>query len=208
MTRRTQSIERATIPSRKIKSERTMKQKSAWTAIRNQLHKLDVPTLVNLVKDLHDATPTNRDFLAARFLADEAPTGADRPIETFRRRIREIFNTRDHKVRLADGRKAIREYRKATGDLLGTVDLMLSYVEEGTEFTCQYGDIDEPFYNSLCSVLAELRELLLGPTAECYPVMEPRLALVKQQAAGIGWGFGDFVHDVADELAERFSSSA
>jgi len=33
---------------------------------------------------------------------------------------------------------------------------MLTYVENGTQFTREYGDIDEPFYNSLDSVLAEL----------------------------------------------------
>jgi len=30
---------------------------------------------------------------------------------------------------------------------------MLHYVETGTEFTNTYGDIDEPFYNSLISML-------------------------------------------------------
>jgi len=30
-------------------------------------------------------------------------------------------------------------YRKATGNLAGTLDLMLTYVENGTEFTRQFG---------------------------------------------------------------------
>lgn len=180
-----------------------MKQTSPWTAIRKQLVTLDTAMLVRLVKDLHDASPANRDFLAARFLTDEAPAGIRPPIESFRRRISEVFDIDEDKLDLAEGRKAIREYRKATGDLAGTVDLMLTYVEEGTWFTCNFGDIDERFYDSLCSVLGELRKLLLGPAAEYYPAAAPRLDHIKHRASGIGWGYGDFVNDVADELSRH-----
>jgi hypothetical protein len=69
-----------------------MTQTSPWTAIRKQLVTLDTDMLVRVVKDLHDASPANRDFLAARFLTDEAPSGTRPPIESFRRRIRAVFN--------------------------------------------------------------------------------------------------------------------
>jgi hypothetical protein len=41
--------------------------------------------------------------------------------------------------------RAIRDYRKATGNLHGTVELLMTYVENGAEFTSDYGDMDEGF---------------------------------------------------------------
>ena len=93
---------------------------------------------LGIPKELHDASPTNRDFLAARFLTDKVSSGTRSPVEAFRHRIRAVFNIDDNKLDLAGGRKTIREYLKATGDLAGTVDLMLTYVEAGTEFTNEF----------------------------------------------------------------------
>ena len=47
------------------------------------------------------------------------------------------------KLKLGEARKAIRDYRKATGDIPGTAELLMTYVENGTKFTHDYGDIDE-----------------------------------------------------------------
>ena len=45
---------------------------------------------------------------------------------------------------------------------------MLTYVENGTGFTRQFGDINESFYHNLESVLNELAQLLMGAGRECY----------------------------------------
>jgi hypothetical protein len=89
-------------------------------------------------------------------------------------------------------RKATSDYRKATGDLAGTAELMLTYVEQGMQFTLQYGDIDAPFYSGLESVLVELTTLL-GTTAgtPLYPHFAGRLRALAQSAAQMGWGYGD-----------------
>src|SRR6266404_196938 len=109
------------------------------------------------------------------------------------------------KLKLAEARKAMRDYRKATGNVAGTVDLLLTYVENGTEFTQQFGDINEAYYNSLESALNELTELLRGPGRECYPQCRHRLGCIVQLANHIGWGYGDYVRDhvvmLEDELA-------
>ncbi len=70
------------------------------------------------------------------------------------------------KLKLGEARKAIRDYRKATGDLSGTAELLMTYVENGTRFTREFGDIDERFYSSVESALDELAALLRGPVRE------------------------------------------
>ena len=92
-----------------------------------------------------------------------------------------------------------------SGSLSGTVELLMTYVENGAEFTHEYGDIDGPFYNSVGSVLGELAGLLRGEAQELYPQFSERLARVEQMTQGIGWGFGDFVADVVWQLEEQLT---
>ena len=66
------------------------------------------------------------------------------------------------KLKLGEARKSIRDYRKATGNLPGTAELLMTDVENGTRFTREYGDIDERFYGSLKSALQKLATLLRG----------------------------------------------
>ena len=101
------------------------KKSTGWQNIRRQLDDWSKPALIALVKDLHDVSPDNRDFLLARFQAEE---NAGAALEKYRHKIMEqFFPARgDGKLKLAEARKAIRDYRKATGNLTGTIDLMPS----------------------------------------------------------------------------------
>jgi len=121
------------------------KRASGWSAVRRQIADWPKPALIALVKDLHDASPENRDFPRARF---DAENSGGEALEKYRRKIIEQFFPRRGfgKLKLAEARKAIRDYRKATGNVAGTIDLLLTYVENGTEFTQQFGDINEPYY--------------------------------------------------------------
>ncbi len=110
------------------------------------------------------------------------------------------------KLKLGEARKAIRDYRKATGNLPGTAELLMTYVENGARFTREYGDIDERFYNSMESALSELAALLRGEAREIYPHLRDRLASVEQMTDGIGWGFHDFVADVVGLLEEELGN--
>ena len=154
------------------------------------------------MKDLYEAAAANRDFVHARCQAGE---GGGEALEKYRSKIVEqFFPARgDGKLKLGEARKAIRDYRKATGNLPGTVELLMTYVENGTRFTHEFGDIDERFYNSVESVLEELAALLRGEARELYPQFRDRLARVEQMTAGIGWGFHDFVGDVVGLLEEE-----
>jgi hypothetical protein len=118
--------------------------------------------------------------------------------------VEQFFPTRGFgKLKLGEARKAIRDYRKATGNLPGTAELLLTYVENGARFTHEYGDIDERFYRSVESALEELAVLLRGEARELYPSFCGRLASVEQITDGIGWGFHDFVADVVWRLEEE-----
>lgn len=178
------------------------KKPGGWSAARKRLATWDKPALLALVKDLHDAAPGNRHFIQARCQAEDSDGDA---LEPYRTKIVEQFYPKRGfgKLKLGEARKAIRDYRKATGNIPGTAELLMTYVENGAEFTSQFGDIDERFYSSVESALDELAKLLRGPARELYPSFSERLTKVEQITGGIGWGFHDFISDVVRQLEDE-----
>ncbi|MEI6074533.1 MAG: hypothetical protein WCS94_03095 [Verrucomicrobiota bacterium] len=180
------------------------KTSGSWSAVRPHLATWSQPALLALVKNLYDTRPENRDFIQACCQPEE---GRGEVLEKYRRKIVDQFYPARGfgKLKLGEARKAIRDYRKATGNLPGTAELLMTYVENGAQFTDEYGDIDERFYCSIESVLDELAALLRGEARELYPQFCGRLASVEQLTDGIGWGFHDFIADVVARLEEDFA---
>lgn len=101
--------------------------------------------------------------------------------------------------------RLITGYRQATGDLLGTLDLMLAFVEAGTRFTSEFGDIDEPFYEGLELMLADFQELLLAyPDLYEEGDLPERLVDLAEDAGWMGWGYGDYVRETATGIQQHF----
>lgn len=188
------------------KPTRKPTKSGGWSTVRPHLATWDKPALLALVKDLYEGSADNRDFIQARCqdggLAGESGGEA---LEKYRRKIVEqFFPARGFgKLKLGEARKAIRDYRKATGNLPGTAELLMTYVENGAEFTQDYGDIDERFYSSVESALDELAALLRDEAPGMYPQFSERLARVEQMTDGIGWGFHDYIGDVVGQLEEE-----
>jgi hypothetical protein len=182
-------------------AKRTRKP-DGWSALRRHLVTWDKPALLALVKDLYKAAAGNRDFIQARCQAGES---GGEILEKYRGKIVEQFYPArgEAKLKLNEARKAIRDYRRATANLPGTAELLMTYVEQGAEFTHDYGDIDERFYNSVESALDELAALLQDEARGVYPQLSERLARVEQITDGIGWGFHDHIGDVVARLEEK-----
>ncbi len=184
--------------------QKPTKKPGGWSAARQILTTWDKPALLALVKDLYDSAAGNRDFIQARCHAED---GGGEVMEKYRQKIiGQFFSKKAHgmgELKLGEARKVIRDYRKATGNIPGAAELLMTYVENGAKFTNQYGDIDERFYSSVESALDELAALLRGDARELYPKFRERLAKVEQVTDGIGWGFHDFVAGVVGQLEDE-----
>lgn len=66
--------------------------KPKWSEVKRQIQDWEPRELVALVKDLFDASPENRRFLAARFLQDDL---GPEVLEPYRERIHEAFYARN-----------------------------------------------------------------------------------------------------------------
>lgn len=98
-------------------------------------------------------------------------------------------------LRYSVAEKAIDSYSKASGDFEGKMELMFFYVENGVDFTNEYGDIDEKFYDKVGGMLEKFCTLLKTPEGKTlYPRFKKRLFEIRKKTKGIGWGFGDEVN--------------
>ena len=170
-----------------------------WKTVKAKIAHWDKAQLTGLVRDLYGLNERNADFLHARLLGD---ANNAQSLEPYKRRIREAVSPEEpwkQDVRLSAGRKAISEYRKAKGDARGLLELMLYYVRCGNNFTLEFGDIDEPFYDSMCSMVDQFRKLLIKQedpnlANEFIAKLEVEFQRIDDR---VGWGYP---HEMRDQL--------
>jgi hypothetical protein len=171
--------------------------KTGWTAVRKRLKLLDRTGLVALVHDLYDTSTANRRFLEARFLSSATS------LEKYRRLVADAvypdpFSRRQISVR--DATKTITEYRRSTGDVVGTVDLMLTFLEAGTEQAADLGYGDEVYFGALERKLDAVAKSWQDLSPDIRNEAAKRLERIQRRAKKIGWGYCDYVDDVVTTL--------
>jgi hypothetical protein len=154
----------------------------------------DMDYVIGTVKALFDFSKENRTFLASRLFPE---TDWSTLLEKCRKQVREaVFPDPPRQIRLGDARKAIRVYRKTTSDLAGTAELMLVFVESGTDCGRNYGVDYESFYTSLESMLDDLLEILCDErNCRLLDRLRERVCRLEESAGDIGWGYGDYVSE-------------
>jgi hypothetical protein len=95
-------------------------------------------------------------------------------------------------------------YQKGRGNLQGLIDLMLFYVECGTQLTIDVGDIDEGFCEALENIFEEALRLIKSDMP-LVKVFESRInAIVKAvEEREVGYDYDEQILDIVDaELPE------
>ncbi|SIS70673.1 hypothetical protein [Paracoccus saliphilus] len=175
--------------------------KISWKDVKPVLSGFSSIQLLGLVQDLYRLNAENASFIHARLLSEDTTQCHLTPYMT---RIQHAISPKKpwkQDVKLAEGRKAISEFKKANGNIRDTLTLMIYYVKCGNDFTLEFGDIDEGFYDSLCSMFSSVVQTLLkqqdqGLFEEFMPSLETELDRVDGR---IGWGYPD---ELADHLAD------
>ena len=174
----------------------------SWSDIKTELQELPQEKLIELLKGLHNLSAQNNAWL---HVAQDSAY-----LEECRKKIiRAVYNPNrkfPDMPRFRDAKKVISEYKKATKELRGTLDLMLTYVERGHAFTNDFGDIDEPFYNALLNMFERfIVELKMSPARrELYDYFRDRLMKMRA-TSDIGWGYGDEIQWNVDELEKTLN---
>ena len=155
---------------------------------------------MSLIGDLYRASPENRRFLQARLL------GANAELASYQKLVSDAvypdpFSRKP--IRVSEAQRLMRQYRAATKDVAGSVELTLTFLEAGTEQAVDLGYGDEGYFRALARALDSVVEGLkqLEPAARERALA--RLHRLAARAAKIGWGYGDYVRDMVAELGEE-----
>ncbi len=183
-----------------------MKEKKkipVWGSIKQQLNEKSKEELIDLIKKIFDFSPEAQAMLQANMIESSDKTA----IELFRENIKKNFtvNRGFSKNMLTDSKRMIQEYSKTTKNTVGIIDLLLTYLESGTEYTVVNGDINEPFYDSLESAFNEMSNMIRICGKDTYKQFKTRINNLTKDADSIGWGYGDFLIEEVELLKVEFS---
>lgn len=180
-----------------IKTSSSAKRQGGWGAVRKKLEAFDRAGLLALVHDLYDANASNRRFLEARLVSSAMS------IEKYRQLVADAVYPDPlsrRQVSIRDATATITEYRRSTGDVSGTVDLMLTFLEAGTEQAADLGYGDDSYFAALERKLDALAKLWPDLSPDTRGEAAKRLDRIRKRAQDIGWGYGDYVDDVVTAL--------
>ena len=183
-------------------------KKPSWKDLKPIIEDLSSKEMLGLIRDLYNYCPENKEFFHVRFLAQEYLN--NNYLKPYKDRIRiAVCPTEPWKdvQKMSAGRKAISDFKKVKGDnLRDTLELMLYYVQCGNDFTLDFGDIDEPFYESMESMFSSIVKKLIQQkdpalTEEFMPKLEAEFERVDGE---MGWGYPDALRGWMEELYKTF----
>lgn len=158
---------------------------SGWREIKTQLADVDRAGLLALLKDLHDASLSNRRFLQARFALGEEP------LQPYKRELqRWLFPAleRGQDFSIGKAKKVLVDYRKARGDSQGMAELCVYYCEQVRAFLGSCGVDDEDYYLALASVFRQSLEHVSALPEAAQAVYLTRLRPLLEASYDYGWG--------------------
>lgn len=171
-------------------------KKETWKDIKAILVQRDTPELLKLIADLYSLNKANKSFLHARYSTGE------KTLEPYYGIISDALYPdvcKNKPVRFSVGKKAISDYFKATKDREGKIELMVHYVELGTRYTAEYGDMDENFYSGLESMFQKILKELDSEPEDVANIFLSRLEDVTIMAGATGWGYEDTLNYMLEE---------
>jgi len=159
-----------------------------WKSIKELLASKNQTELLHLIHDLYQLNPDNKKFIQTRF-ADQ--NDKQSLLESYRKIIiQEFFPDKGlEKLRIPVAKKAISSYETASGDISGTIDLMMTYIEQIMRFLKEYGDIDEKYLDSMGSVFENLKKkAVASPASIEHAHIHDRLNSLKNSTTHFGYG--------------------
>src|SRR5260370_9868952 len=160
--------------------------------IRSTLLKQQPTQLVRLIGELYRLSKENQRFLRARL------GGAPKQLPVYRQFVADCLwpdpLRKGAKVRIAEAKRAISHYERATGDAAGTAELILTFVEQGTGFAADLGYCDADFFSSLEGILSSALDGVQRSTERFRQTLRPRSMRLSRSARTTHSGTADFLH--------------
>ena len=166
------------------------------TQLKENLKDFTQKELTALIIEISKSCPQAKEFLTLRFLKN-----TDEVVQKYKKKIEnEFYPSRGYgRLNLREAKKAISDFKKICSDKTHHIDLLLYYVENCVDFTSDYGDINESFYNSAESVFEQAVKVINATDKAVYEQFKQRINHIVDKAID-GWGFKDSLDYIRDEI--------
>ncbi len=164
--------------------------------LKSFLMSKDKDEIIKLVLDLYSARKEAKEYLD--FFAEP---NEEQKLEQYKHIIREEFypsGKRQPKPRLSVCRKALSDFKKLNPSEESIAELMVFYMENACQFTHDYGDMWEQYYDSVEGNFDRtLRYIVLYDLWDKY---DSRINQCLQWASRCGWGFPYALNDMYEDM--------
>ena len=182
-----------------------MKNKEiGWNDVKKGLKEFSQEDLIQLVKDLYDRSPVNKSFLQVRFTGNRS----EKLLEPYRKRVEAPFScgkTTFPSLRLTDAKRAISEYKSATDDKEGILELKFLYLDRMVYCFTEFGVDLDSYYDAMVTALDSfLKEIKEANSAKFYEQFDKRFKFLRTRDDNWGYGFEDDLDDAFREYDEEW----
>ncbi|MEM9542952.1 MAG: DUF6155 family protein [Cyanobacteria bacterium P01_E01_bin.42] len=162
------------------------------TTLKKHLKSASKEELIDDISELFKRFSAVKDFYTVKL----SPQGDKEVIDKYKKTIEdEFFPKRGFgKARLSVAKKAISDYQKISASPAMLIDIMLFYVEQGVRYTNAYGDINEPFYDSMENMYEKAVKKI--GSEGLHGVFHKRCQKIVDETSDIGWGFHDMLAQI------------
>lgn len=164
--------------------------------VKPELSKLEKADLIKHIAELYNKYKPVKEYFDFYINPNEKEL-----LEQYKEKVTEgFFPKRGCQLKLSISRKAISDFKKLGPSPESVADLLLHYVEQGVEFSNEYGDISESFYTSGANTYASALEII--SKNGLLDKFKTRAYKVLTDSDDIGWDFpeciGEFYYQYYD----------
>ena len=164
--------------------------------LKKELSALQKNELMDIIIDLYRKAPLAKEILDENY----SFTNPEDVFQKYKKQISDEFFPEKGfgKLRYANIRDALSKFNKISKDPGYMAELLFTHVRCGIDFTNEYGDIDERFYENIEKALERFlvyiseNNLLDKYRKQCFGFID--------ETDGIGWGFHDEIGNLVYEF--------
>jgi len=167
---------------------RPKKTSPTWRDVKAKLADFDHAGLLGVVQDLYASSKDTQAFLHARF-----GLGVDllRPYKVIIDRGLWPDMIKNQSTSVSTARKAIADYKKATGQPEGLAELMVFFCERAAGFSNEVGLQDDGYAGALVRMFGHALKISVTLPVTQRDAMLGRLDAVRRVSDDFGYGIGD-----------------
>ena len=172
-----------------------MNKKAGWKKVKQKVENEKKQDLIKLIADLYRESEDVQLFLNSRYLRETVS------MKALKKSIFKALSPDDSyngNLKWHEAADVVKNYRLASQDQTGVAELMVYYMEVANQFTLDYGDIDEDYYDTAVGWFektARYVKALKKKDAKAADFIE-RLRNTVDSTEGIGWGYHDGLCEV------------